>query len=137
MPHLTLLLWLNTLPDAAIHREWLVSAGRRNANQHLAHLFCERAVRHDLVGLGHDGRCPFPFTQVQLTIFCGLTDVHVNRVLQELRALGLIEVVRPSLSSTTSHAERRQQTSTAPTCTSNTDGGRTNQSSCGAGRLNA
>ncbi len=97
MPHLTRLLWLNTLLDAATHREWLVSAGRRTAYQHHAHLFCEWAVRHDVVGLEREGRYPFPFTQVQLADILGLTDVHVNRTLQEMRAAGLVDVVRREL----------------------------------------
>src|SRR4051812_38544127 len=39
-PHLTRLLWLETLVDAAIHREWIAGLGRRSAVSRLAHLFC-------------------------------------------------------------------------------------------------
>ena len=41
MPHLTRLLWLDTLVDGAVHREWLVAMGRRSTKSHLAHLLCE------------------------------------------------------------------------------------------------
>lgn len=89
-PHLTRMLWLSTLIDAAIHREWIISAGRRSALQQIGCLFCEIWTRYDVVGLTEGDRCPFPLTQVQLADACGLTAVHVNRVLKELRAEGLV-----------------------------------------------
>jgi CRP-like cAMP-binding protein len=89
-PHLTRMLWLSTLLDAAIHREWLVSAGRRSARQQLACLFCEMMLRYEVVGQAQGGRYSFPLTQKDLADACGLTPVHVNRILQELRAEGLI-----------------------------------------------
>lgn len=90
-PHLTRLLWLSTLIDAAIHREWIVSAGRRTAIEQVAHLCCEMMIRYRIVGLGQGDRCPLPLTQNQLADCCGLTVVHVNRVVQDLRAQGLVE----------------------------------------------
>ncbi|RAK58152.1 Crp/Fnr family transcriptional regulator [Phenylobacterium deserti] len=90
-PHLTRLLWLSTTLDGAGHREWIVSAGRRTAAEHVGHLFCEFLLRYEVVGLGDRRRCPLPLTQQQLADACGLTPVHVNRVLQELRHEGLLE----------------------------------------------
>src|SRR5919199_345555 len=49
-PHLTRLLWLNTLIDGAIHREWLLAMGRRSALGHTAHLICELFLRLQAVG---------------------------------------------------------------------------------------
>ncbi len=89
-PHLTRMLWLSTLIDAAIHREWIVSAGRRSALQQIGCLFCELWTRYDVVGLTQGDRCPLPLTQIQLADACGLTPVHVNRMLQELRTEGLV-----------------------------------------------
>jgi CRP-like cAMP-binding protein len=91
LPHLTRMLWLSTLIDAAIHREWIVSAGRRSAIQQVSHLFCELLTRYRVVGLAGADRFPMPVTQEQLADCCGLTPVHVNRVLQELRGEGLAE----------------------------------------------
>jgi CRP-like cAMP-binding protein len=85
------MLWLSTLMDAAIHREWIASAGRRSAQQSIAHLFCEMMLRYQMVQLARNNRCPMPLTQSQLADTSGFTSVHVNRVVQELRALGVIE----------------------------------------------
>jgi CRP-like cAMP-binding protein len=90
-PHLTRLLWLNTMIDAAIHREWVVSTGRRPAIAHVANLFCEMFVRSQVVGLAEGNRYPLPITQDDLADICGLTPVHVNRMLQELRGTGAVE----------------------------------------------
>ena len=90
-PHLTRLLWFSTLLDAAIHREWVVSAGRRSALARIAHLFCELFLRLQVVGLGDDHAYPLPLTQEDMADVCGLTPVHVNRTLQELRGTGAVE----------------------------------------------
>ena len=50
-PHLTRVYWFNTNLDAAIHREWELSLGRRTAIQRTAHLFCELQMRLGIVGL--------------------------------------------------------------------------------------
>ena len=93
-PHLTRVLWLSTLIDASIHREWLVSSGRRSAVEQVAHLFCELVVRLESVGLCDGTSIPLPLTQSELGDVCGLSTVHINRVAQELRGAGLIEWTR-------------------------------------------
>src|SRR3569832_121069 len=85
-PHLTRLLWLSTLLDGAIHREWLVGIGRRSATQQLAHLVCEFFERLRIVELVDGTSFRFPVTQAQLADVLGMSAVHVNRTLQELRA---------------------------------------------------
>ncbi len=90
-PHLTRLLWLNTMLDAAMHREWVVSAGRRSAIGHVANLLCEMFIRSQVVGLADGNRYPLPITQEDVADACGLTSIHVNRVVQELRGTGAIE----------------------------------------------
>lgn len=90
-PHLTRLLWFSTNLDAAIHREWVLSLGRRSALARTAHLFCELHVRLGLVGLTEGLSYDFDVTQADLAECLGLTPVHVNRTLKELREQGLVE----------------------------------------------
>ncbi|MDZ5697699.1 Crp/Fnr family transcriptional regulator [Chelativorans sp. M5D2P16] len=89
-PHLTRILWLSTLIDAAIHREWLVSMGRRSTVSHIAHLVCELYQRLKVVEKVEQQGFRFPITQAELSDVLGLSVVHVNRCLQELRATGAI-----------------------------------------------
>ncbi|WP_294329743.1 Crp/Fnr family transcriptional regulator [uncultured Sphingomonas sp.] len=91
MPHLTRVMWYSTNVDAAIHREWEVSLGRRSAIQRAAHLFCELHVRLGVVGLAEADGYALAMSQAELAECLGLTPVHVNRVLRELRERGLVE----------------------------------------------
>src|SRR5688500_441270 len=84
-PHLGRMLWFSTLLDAAIHREKILSIGRRTALARIAHIFCELHVRLRLVGLGSDTGYHLPLTQADLADVTGLTSVHVNRMLKKLR----------------------------------------------------
>ena len=90
-PHLTRIYWFATNLDAAVHREWELSLGRRSALARLANLFCELEVRLGLVALAADGRYALPLTQADLAECLGLTSVHVNRTLKELRAGGMVQ----------------------------------------------
>jgi CRP-like cAMP-binding protein len=90
-PHLARVLWFSTNLDAAIHREWEVSLGRRNAVQRTAHIFCELQIRLGITGLASEQGYALPITQVELAECLGLTSVHVNRVLKELRERELVE----------------------------------------------
>lgn len=89
-PHLARVYWFGTNLDAAIHREWTVSLGRRQALARIAHLFCELHVRLSIIGQTNGDSYHFPLTQEELAECVGLTAVHVNRTLQELRAQKLI-----------------------------------------------
>jgi len=91
-PHLTRLYWFMTNLDAAIQREWTLSLGRRTALSRMAQLFCELLVRLEIAGLASNDAYDFPLTQVEVAECLGLTAVHVNRTLQELRRMNLIEV---------------------------------------------
>jgi len=90
-PHLTRVYWFATNLDAAIHREWELSLGRRTALARVAHLFCELQVRLGIVGLASKTEYELPLTQTDLAESLGLTSVHVNRTLKELRERGLAE----------------------------------------------
>lgn len=76
--------------DAATFREWMVGLGRRDAYEHLAHLFCELYYRMRMAGLLIDQGFDLPLSQPELGDICGLSSVHVNRSLQALRSDGLI-----------------------------------------------
>ncbi len=91
-PALGRVLWWDTLIDAAIFREWMVNVGRRSAYQRIAHLLCELVTRMHAAGLAKDYTCDLPITQTELADATGLSTVHVNRTLQELRGKGLIEL---------------------------------------------
>lgn len=89
-PHLTRLLGVNIAVDAAIHRHWIVTIGRQSALEHAASLLCELFLRLQAVGLTEGHSFKLPLTQAELGDCLGLSTVHVNRVVQELRAEGVI-----------------------------------------------
>ncbi|MBA4808686.1 Crp/Fnr family transcriptional regulator [Brevundimonas sp.] len=89
-PHLMRLLWLDTIVDAAIHRQWLVAMGRRSGLGHLAHLVCELYLRLQAVGLADGMRFELPLTQAVLGDALGLSTVHVSRLVTELRGEGVV-----------------------------------------------
>ncbi|MBP2549193.1 CRP-like cAMP-binding protein [Neorhizobium galegae] len=85
-PHLTRLLWLDTLIQSAISRQWLVAMGRRARAAHLAHIICELYLRLRIVNRVEDNSFHFPLSQMQMADVMGLSLVHMNRVIQELRS---------------------------------------------------
>ncbi len=96
-PRLGDLLWRDTLIDAAIFRQWMVGLGRRDAYGRIAHLLCELLVRLRAVELVEDHAFMLPVTQAELGDAFGLSTVHVNRVLQDLRRDDLITLRGVSL----------------------------------------
>ena len=77
--------------ENAMLGRWALALGRKSAMARLAHLLCELAVR--LEGAIEDDavRLDLPLKQEQIADVLGLTPVHVNRTLQRLRFLGVIE----------------------------------------------
>ncbi len=90
-PRITAAFWREALIDAAIFREWVTNVGRREAYTRMAHVLCELLVRLRAVGLAEDHVCDLPITQGEFADALGVSNVHVNRVLQQMRADGLIE----------------------------------------------
>ena len=90
-------LWRATAREAAILQEWILGMGRRTATSHIAHLLCEMAVRLRIAGRARGNVYDFPLTQGELADAAGISPVHVNRVLQALRAEGLIQLNRNQL----------------------------------------
>ncbi len=91
-PEMTRALCRLLLRNEAISREWLVGLGRRTATERVAHLLCEFRVRLEAVGLAAGDTFPMQFTQIELGDILGMSYVHVNRILQQLRRTGLIEL---------------------------------------------
>ncbi len=91
-PRLAGVLWRETLIDAVIFREWVINIGQREAYPRACHLLCEMMTRMRAVGLAQDHTCEFPITQSELGDAMGITNVHANRTLQEIRAAGLISL---------------------------------------------
>lgn len=90
-PRIAAAFWRETLIEAAIFREWVANVGRREAYTRMAHVLCELLVRLRAAGLVEDHSCNLPITQGEFGDAMGITGVHVNRVLQQMRTDGLIE----------------------------------------------
>lgn len=84
-PLLTQAFWRSQLVDEGVMRAWIVSMGRRDSLQRVAHLMLELYVRMRTVGLTTGETCRMPLTQTVLADALGLTPVHLNRVLRTLR----------------------------------------------------
>ncbi|QFU18123.1 helix-turn-helix domain-containing protein [Microvirga thermotolerans] len=91
-PRIAAAFWRETLIDASIFREWVLNVGRREGISRMAHVLCELVVRLRAVDLVEDHACDLPITQGEFADALGFTTVHVNRVLQQMRAEGLIEL---------------------------------------------
>lgn len=83
-------LWWNSLVEEAVAREWVVNLGQRDAIERMAHLLCELFIRLRCIGLTQGDSCELPTTQAELADALGLSVVHTNRVLQDLRGQGLV-----------------------------------------------
>jgi len=84
-PRMARALWWNTLVEEAVAREWTLNVGQRSAYERMAHILCEFFLRLRAVGLTNGDSCELPMTQAELADALGLSTVHVNRTLQELR----------------------------------------------------
>ncbi len=96
-PRVNEALWWDLLVASAMEREHVVSLGRRSATERLGHLFCELHLRLEMVGLVDGLSFDMPITQTDLGDLLGLSTVHVNRSLQDLRMTGLISLRGRSL----------------------------------------
>lgn len=76
------------LVDEGIMRAWIVSMGRRSSIERVAHLICELYLRARAIGLAGDAEFALPLSQVILADALGMTPVHINRVIRELRLSG-------------------------------------------------
>ena len=88
-------MWLDTLVDASVFREWIANIGRRDGRTRVAHLLCEFSLRLEIAGLGEQSNWELPMTQEQLGDATGMTAVHANRTIRSLDEEGLIERATP------------------------------------------
>ena len=93
-PHVAELLWRDTLIDAAMFREWIVNVGQRPAPQRLAHIIVELRDRLAVIGRVAGHAFDMPLTQEQIGEAMGITPVHANRVLKQLRDDNVIDFHR-------------------------------------------
>jgi CRP-like cAMP-binding protein len=84
-------LWLDTLADASIFREWTVNVGQRRAVDRIAHLFLELYTRLLAIGAVHDESFELPLTQTAMADAVGLSLVHLNKSLQLLKKDGCVQ----------------------------------------------
>ena len=86
---LTRRLWFLTLLDGAMHRQWIFRLSSLEAIERVAHFLCETNARLLAIGASNGTEFALPMTQSDIGEVCSLTNVHVNRVLRELRETGL------------------------------------------------
>ena len=90
-------MYISQLVDEGIMRSWIVSMGRRSSIERVAHLMCELYLRAATSPDVEEGFVSLPLSQVVLADALGMTPVHINRVLKELRASGAMDINRRSL----------------------------------------
>ncbi|OAN67105.1 Crp/Fnr family transcriptional regulator [Sphingomonas sp. TDK1] len=90
-------IYLAQLVDEGTMRAWITSMGRRSSIERVAHLMCELYLRARNIGLTSDSQFALPLSQLMLADSLGMTPVHLNRVLKELRLSGTMLLKRGSL----------------------------------------
>ncbi|KQT42790.1 hypothetical protein ASG47_17870 [Devosia sp. Leaf420] len=90
-PTLNALLWRDTLIDSAAFRAWMLMLGQAEAVSRMAHFFCELFTRAAMAGLTENNTFALPLTQADLGDILGISMVHANRTLQDLRGRGVMD----------------------------------------------
>ena len=96
-PGIAKAMYLGQLIDEGTMRAWITSMGRRTSIERVAHLMCELYLRARNIGLTLEPRFSLPLSQAMLADSLGMTPVHLNRVMKELRATGAMTLQRGSL----------------------------------------
>lgn len=96
-PNIARAMYTAQLVDEGIMRAWIVSMGRRSSTERVAHLICELYLRARNIGLAGDDEFALPLSQLVLADALGMTAVHINRVLKELRLAGAMAIKRGSV----------------------------------------
>ena len=96
-PAIARAMYIAQLIDEGIMRSWIVSMGRRSSIERVAHLVCELYLRMRNIGLRTEGNFVLPLSQIILADALGMTPVHINRVLKELRLAGAMALKRGHL----------------------------------------
>ncbi|MFL6762448.1 MAG: Crp/Fnr family transcriptional regulator [Sphingomicrobium sp.] len=93
-PAIAMAFWRDGTVDSSVFGKWVGNLGRKNAKARIAHIMCEMGTRIEAAGFGTRTHFELKVTQDQLADAAGLTSVHVNRTLQELRKEGLLKFDR-------------------------------------------
>ena len=96
-PRIAKAMYIAQLIDEGTMRAWITSMGRRASIERVAHLMCELYLRAQQIGLTTDPTFELPLSQLLLADSLGMTPVHLNRVLKELRGMGAMTLKRGSL----------------------------------------
>ena len=96
-PNIARAMYTSQLVDEGIMRAWIVSMGRRSSTARVAHLICELYLRAHNIGLTGNGDFALPLSQLVLADSLGMTAVHINRILKELRLAGAMSLKRGSV----------------------------------------
>jgi len=96
-PNIARAMYTSQLVDEGIMRAWIVSMGRRSSTERVAHLICELYLRARNIGLTGNGEFALPLSQLVLADALGMTAVHINRILKELRLAGAMSLKRGSV----------------------------------------
>lgn len=96
-PVLMKAMYLSQLVDEGTMRAWITSIGRRSSIERVAHLMCELYLRARNIGISNDESLVLPLSQIVLADALGMTAVHINRVLKQLRLAGAMTLTRGSL----------------------------------------
>jgi CRP-like cAMP-binding protein len=93
-PKLGLAFWRASMLEASIFRERLLNISRRAALSRVANIICEQLIRLEAINING---AAIPVTQVDLADAAGLSVVHVNRIVQDLRRIGALSTERRSI----------------------------------------
>jgi CRP-like cAMP-binding protein len=96
-PNIARAMYVAQLVDEGTLRSWIVSMGRRSSLERVAHLMCELYLRAFVVGEASDQAVTLPLSQIILADALGMTPVHINRVLKQLRDVGAMDLHRGRL----------------------------------------
>lgn len=96
-PGIARAMYISQLIDEGTMRAWITSMGRRTSTERVAHLMCELYLRARNIGLTNEDFLSLPLSQILLADALGMTAVHINRVLKELRLQGAMALKRGSL----------------------------------------
>lgn len=96
-PSIARAMYIAQLVDEGVMRAWIVSMGRRSSIERVAHLICELYLRMHNIGLDTEGNFALPLSQIILADSLGMTPVHINRILKELRLAGTMALSRGHL----------------------------------------
>ncbi|MGF7151920.1 CRP-like cAMP-binding protein [Sphingomonas zeicaulis] len=96
-PGIAKAMYVAQLIDEGTMRAWITSMGRRASIERVAHLMCELYLRARNIGLTSEPQLTLPLSQLMLADSLGMTPVHLNRVLKELRLSGAMQLERGRL----------------------------------------